>query len=117
MIFSSSKSVVTGQMVIWINIIDVQTQVLQVYVYHTLSTQPDIQTKFTQISTVCLPYKGYNNTCVFWLLLQLIDTPYLCVWWWWLGGRFVCGGGDGEGGRDKSNQQKNLNDKTTDFNE
>lgn len=86
MIFSSSKSVVTGQMVIWINFIDVETQVLQVYVYHALSTQPDIQTKLTQISTVCLPDEGYNNTYAFWLLLQLIGTPDLCVWWWWEGG-------------------------------
>lgn len=43
--FSFSKSPVTGQMVKYINIIDIQTEVVQVYVCQTLSSQSHIQPK------------------------------------------------------------------------
>ena len=43
MIFSFSKSPVTGQMVIYINIIDIQTEVVHVYVCQPPSSQSHIQ--------------------------------------------------------------------------
>lgn len=45
MIFSFSKSPVTVQMVIYINIIDIQTEVVQAYVCQPLSSQSHIQPK------------------------------------------------------------------------
>lgn len=50
MIFSFSKSLVTGQMVILMYIIDAQTQVLQAYVCQSLRQQSHIHLKATNVS-------------------------------------------------------------------